>query len=244
MTNEAPLIEALLVEDDVRLARLTARFLQARGVVLTHIDHGDAALVEARRHDYDVVLLDLMLPGKDGLSLCSQIRRHSDVPIIMVTARGAEDERVRGLELGADDYLAKPFSSRELLARMRALVRRRRGLAGPSHRPFKLDDVGLRLDPQRMEATLEGRRLELTSHEFAVLCVLAEQAGTVVSRTALLDRIHGDAGAEAAFNRSIDVHVSRLRKKLGDGLRPAGRKLIRTVRGRGYMLSGSEPNYG
>lgn len=237
--DDEPLIDALIVEDDVRLARLTTRFLEARGVVVTHVGDGTAALAKARQHDYDVVLLDLMLPGKDGLSLCSELRRHSDVPIIMVTARSSEEERVRGLELGADDYLTKPFSSRELLARMQALVRRRRGRAGPSNRPLFLDGIGLHLDPRMMEARLDTRPLDLTSHEFAVLRVLAERAGQVVTRTALLDHIHGDAGAEAAFGRSIDVHVSRLRKKLGDPSRAPKSKLIKTVRGRGYLLAAS-----
>ncbi|MCA9659111.1 MAG: response regulator transcription factor [Myxococcales bacterium] len=238
---DLPLIEALLVEDDLRLARLTSRYLSGRGVVVTHVGDGIEALAEARRHPYDVILLDLMLPGKDGLSLCSELRGHSDVPIIMVTARGGEDERVRGLELGADDYLTKPFSSRELLARMRALVRRRRGLAGPDRRSFALtwSNAQLELWPARMAAALDGAPLELTSHEFQILHALASRAGVVVSRTALLDLIHGEAGAEAAFDRSIDVHISRLRKKLGDAERQVSARLIKTVRGRGYVLAGA-----
>ena len=122
--NDEPLIDALLVEDDVRLARLTTRFLEARGVVVTHVGDGTAALAKARQHDYDVVLLDLMLPGKDGLSLCSELRRHSDVPIIMVTARSSEEERVRGLALGADDYLTKPVERGQLVRAIRKNLNR------------------------------------------------------------------------------------------------------------------------
>ncbi|MBK8266500.1 MAG: response regulator transcription factor [Nannocystis sp.] len=237
---DLPLIEALLVEDDLRLARLTSRYLSGREILVTHVSDGIEALAEARRHAYDVVLLDLMLPGKDGLTLCSELRRYSDVPIIMVTARGAEDERVRGLELGADDYLTKPFSSRELVARMRALVRRRRGLAGPDRRSYALtvSNIKLELWPVRMAAAVDGAPLELTSHEFQILHALASRSGAVVSRTALLDLLHGEAGAEAAFDRSIDVHISRLRKKLGDTERPLSARLIKTVRGHGYVLAG------
>ncbi|MBZ5639763.1 MAG: response regulator, partial [Acidobacteriia bacterium] len=130
MTTE-PILAALLVEDDLRLARLTAEYLSGHGVAVTHVADGARGLEEARRRRYDVVLLDLMLPGLDGLSVCRQLRERSDVPILVLTARGEEADRVLGLELGADDYLAKPFSARELLARIRAAVRRARGQAGP-----------------------------------------------------------------------------------------------------------------
>ena len=225
-------IQVLMVEDDDRLAQLTERYLSKHELLVTRVGDGVAAIAEASRHRYDVVLLDLMLPGRDGFEVCAAVRERSDVPIIMVTARGSDDERVAGLELGADDYLAKPFNPRELLARIHALVRRERGQIGP---PVRTLEVGaLQLDAGRMQASLAGVALELTSHEFHLLYALAEHAGRPLSRERLLDRLHA-GGAEEAFERSIDVHVSRLRRKLGSS------GLLRTIRGQGYMLT-SDPN--
>lgn len=217
-----------MVEDDERLGQLTERYLTKHQLLVTRVGEGEAALTAASAHRYDVVLLDLMLPGRDGLDVCRSLRERSDVPVIMVTARGSDDERVQGLELGADDYLAKPFNPRELLARIHALVRRQRGQVGPSVRNLRVGE--LELDAGRLHATLAGVPLELTSHEFRLLYTLAEQAGRPVSRERLLDRLH-KGGAEEAFERSIDVHVSRLRRKLGDP------RMLRTVRGEGYLLA-------
>lgn len=225
------LIRVLLVEDDDRLARLTARYLELRGLVVTTAADGAAGLAEATHHTYDVVLLDLMLPRMSGTDVCRQLRRTSDVPIIMVTALGDEPERVSGLEQGADDYVVKPFSSAELLARIRAAVRRYRGKAGPASRPLRVGRLDL--DPQRLAATLDGRLLELTAYEFALLYALAERAGRVLGREHLLDLVKGSA--EEAFDRSIDGHISRLRRKLGDD--PKHPRLLRTIRGAGYMLA-------
>jgi DNA-binding response OmpR family regulator len=224
-------IRALLIEDDERLARLTARYLQGHGVVVSVVADGIQGLGEALRGQHDIILLDLMLPGRDGIEVCRQIRSRSDVPIIMVTARGEEVDRVLGLELGADDYLAKPFSSRELLARIRAQVRRARGQAGPSLHPVRVG--GLLVDPRALRVTLDGRELPLTAYEFALLKALAERAGRVLSRERLLDLAKGSA--EEAFDRSIDVHISRLRQKLGDD--PKQPRLLKTVRGAGYVLA-------
>ncbi len=224
-------IQALLVEDDERLARLTADYLAGHGVVVTAVPDGAKGLAEALRHRYDVVLLDLMLPGLDGLSVCRELRARSDVPVIVLTARGEEADRVMGLELGADDYLAKPFSPRELLARIHALIRRVRGKAGPATRTIVVG--GLSVDPGAMKATLDGRELALTAYEFTLLRVLAERAGRVLSREQLLDLAKGSA--EESFDRSIDVHVSRLRQKLGDD--PKRPRLLKTVRGAGYVLA-------
>jgi DNA-binding response OmpR family regulator len=221
-------IQVLMVEDDERLALLTERYLTKHALLVTRVGDGLAAIAEASRHRYDVVLLDLMLPGRDGLEVCAAMRERSDVPIIMVTARGSDDERVAGLELGADDYLAKPFNPRELLARIHALVRRERGQVGPQVRALTVGP--LLLDAGHLRASLAGVALELTSHEFNLLYALAEHAGRPVSRERLLDRLHS-GGAEEAFERSIDVHVSRLRRKLGSS------RLLRTVRGQGYMLT-------
>jgi len=230
MTEEGT-VQVLLVEDDERLARLTARYLQEHGIVVTVARTGPDGLAEASRHAYDVVLLDLMLPGRDGLEVCRELRTRSDVPIIMVTARGEEIDRVVGLETGADDYLPKPYSSRELLARIRAQVRRARGHAGPATQPIHAGR--LQLDPRSLTATLDGKALSLTSYEFTLLRALAERVGRVLSREQLLDLVKGSA--DEVFDRSIDVHIFRLRQKLEED--PRNPKLLKTVRGAGYLLA-------
>lgn len=224
-------ITVVYVEDDARLARLTAQYLRTHGVLVHIVDRGDAALSEVLTVRPDVVLLDLMLPGKSGLEVCRAIRRHLDVPVIMVTARDEEADRVMGLEGGADDYVVKPFSSRELVARIRAQARRARGGAGP--RPERLSVGGLTLDTASMSASLGGVPLTLTSLEFGLLRVLAERAGRALTREQILVAMHG--AADEAFDRSIDVLVSRLRQKL-DTVRGHERLLV-TVRGVGYMLA-------
>jgi two-component system OmpR family response regulator len=231
---EEATVQVLLVEDDERLARLTARYLQEHGVVVTVARTGTEGLAEAARHTYDVILLDLMLPGRDGLEVCRELRMRSDVPIIMVTARGEEIDRVLGLETGADDYLPKPYSSRELLARIRAQVRRARGHAGPSSQPIQAGR--LQLDPRSLTATLDGKPLALTGYEFTLLRALAERAGRVLSREQILDLVKGSA--EEVFDRSIDVHIFRIRQKLEED--PRNPKLLKTVRGAGYMLARSD----
>jgi DNA-binding response OmpR family regulator len=226
-----PAVLALLVEDDTRLAALTAEYLRGHGVQVIVAVDGAAGLAEARRARFDVVLLDLMLPGRSGLEVCRELRSRSDVPILILTARGEEADRVLGLELGADDYLTKPFSPRELLARIQAQVRRARGQAGPTSQPLVLGD--LELDPGSLRATLAGRELSLTGYEFQLLRVLAERAGQVLSRERLLELVRGSA--EESFDRSVDVHVSRLRAKLGDD--PKRPRWLKTVRGAGYQLA-------
>jgi two-component system response regulator RstA len=226
--NDA-LTTVLLVEDDERLAALTAEYLERNGLVVTRVGDGEAGLAEALRHRYDAVLLDVMLPRLDGLEVCRRLRARSDVPILMLTARGEEVDRILGLEGGADDYVPKPFSPRELLARIRAAVRRARGQAGPATRPVEVG--GLVLDPAAQRATLDGQVLDLTSYEFSLLFALASHAGRVLSRERLMELARGRA--DDAFDRSIDVHVSRLRQKLGDDPRQPRR--IRTVRGAGYL---------
>ncbi len=231
-----PTLTALLVEDDARLAQLTAEYLGTHGVVVTRAADGRRGLDEALHHRFDVVLLDLMLPEKGGLEVCRELRARSDVPVIVLTARGEEADRVMGLELGADDYLAKPFSPRELLARIRAVVRRARGQAGPALRTVRVGR--LELDPAARRATLGGRELSLTSYEFALLHALASRAGRVLSREQLIELAGGSS--EESFDRSIDVHVSRLRHKLGDD--PKRPRVLKTVRGAGYVLAGeAEP---
>jgi DNA-binding response OmpR family regulator len=223
-------LRAVLIEDDERLGRLTARYLEAHGVLVTFVMDGKQGLAEVLRSRPDVVLLDLQLPGLDGLSVCRELRARSDVPIIMLTARDEEADRVLGLELGADDYVAKPFSSRELLARIHANVRRVRGQVGPPASVVKVG--GLSLDPGAMRAELDGEVLSLTAYEFSLLRALAQNAGRVLGREQLMYLVRGNA--EDAFDRSIDVQISRLRQKLGDDSRNP--RLLKTVRGQGYML--------
>jgi DNA-binding response OmpR family regulator len=232
--SEAPLssIKVLLVEDDSRLAQLTARYLEGHGVLVTVVGDGVEGQAEALRRQYDCIVLDLMLPGRDGIEVCRQLRGRTDVPIVMVTARGEEADRVLGLEVGADDYVTKPFSPRELLARIRANVRRVRGQAGPPAETVQVG--GLVLDPARMTVSLDGKPIEVTAYEFSILRALAQRPGKVLSREQLLDLAKGSA--DLSFDRSIDVHVSRLRAKLGDDSRNP--KILKTVRGAGYMLAG------
>lgn len=229
MSEHSPL-KALLVEDDARLAELTRAYLARHQIEVTVAGDGETGLLLARRHAFDVVLLDLMLPGLDGIEICRRLRGSSDVPILMLSARGEEADRVMGLELGADDYLPKPFSPRELLARIRATVRRAQGRLVP--RKPSLIRGPLRLDPGSRVAWLDEVPLDLTSYEFALLYALAERAGRVLAREQLIELAGGDASE--SFDRSVDVHVSRLRHKLHDD--PRKPRFIRTVRGMGYLF--------
>jgi DNA-binding response OmpR family regulator len=221
----------LYIEDDERLASLTARYLESHGMTVVVVGNGADAVPQALKLRPDVVLLDLMLPNVDGLEVCRRLRARMDTPIIMVTAHGDEPDRVLGLEGGADDYLSKPFSARELVARIRAQTRRARGQLGPRARRVAVGE--LHLEPQSMRATMGGRELALTSYEFSLLRALAERAGQVLTREQLMDLVRGSA--EEAFDRSIDVHISHLRQKLGDD--PRSPRLLKTVRGVGYMLA-------
>jgi DNA-binding response OmpR family regulator len=217
----------LLVEDDERLARFTAEFLEQHAIGVTLAADGDTALARARQTAFDIVILDLMLPRRDGLSVCKALRTSSDVPILVVTARTDEADRVVGLELGADDYLGKPFSARELLARVRALVRRARGQLGHAAHVLRVGE--LELTPGALAVTYRGQPIELTAYEFTLLRVLVERAGRVLTRDQLLELAKG-ASYDDTFDRSIDVRISKLRHKLG------APGLIRTVRGAGYMF--------
>jgi DNA-binding response OmpR family regulator len=224
----------LLVEDDAKLARLTAEYLEHHGLQVTRVGDGPSAIREGLKSQIDVVVLDLMLPGCDGFEVCRELRRSSHVPIIAVTARVEVADRVLGLELGADDYMTKPFAARELLARINAVTRRAQGKAGPAARELHVGK--LTLDVAGLSASLDGRPLGLTSYEFALLRVLADHAGRVLSRERLLELAKGNA--DEAFDRSIDVRISRLRHKLGDDSRHP--VLLKTIRGSGYMLTAGE----
>lgn len=225
-------ISVLLVEDDPHLGRLTAQYLEGCDLVVRWVTSGVAALAAAREHDFDVVLLDLLLPGRDGIDVCRELRAHTAVPVIMVTARREEADRVLGFDAGADDYVTKPFSSRELVSRIRAVVRRWRGEVGPSSGLVRAGEIVL--DPLRLCATVAGRSLQLTHYEFALLRALAERAGRVLSREQLMELARGSA--DEAFDRSIDVQISKLRQKLGDDARSP--RFLKTIRGAGYMLVG------
>ncbi|MFM2417974.1 MAG: hypothetical protein RL385_2697 [Pseudomonadota bacterium] len=230
--NQAETLRVVLIEDDERLARLTARYLESHGVIVTIAGDGREGLSEVLRLSPDAVLLDLQLPGLDGLSVCRQLRNRTDVPILVLTARDEEADRVLGLESGADDYIVKPFSSRELLARVRAQVRRARGRVGPEARRIQVGP--LCLEPITMTATLDGAPLQLTAYEFALLKALAENTGRVLGREQLMCLARGTP--DQAFDRSIDVQISRLRAKLHDD--PRNPTLLKTVRGVGYVLTG------
>jgi len=223
-------IRIVYIEDDEKLARLTARYLASHDVRVTVATDPREGIAMVLRDRPDVVLLDLMLPVMSGHEVCRKLRTRIDTPIVMVTAMGEEADRVMGLEGGADDYVAKPFSSRELLARIRAQARRARGRSGP---PKGLRVGPLSIDPASRNVQLRGAELLLTTYEFDLLRVLAERAGRVLTREQLVDAVRGNA--DDAFDRSIDVHVSHLRKKLGDDSRNP--RILKTVRGVGYLFA-------
>jgi DNA-binding response OmpR family regulator len=221
----------LLVEDDVKLATLTTRYLEGHGLLVVACRSGTEAMRISFRETFDLFLFDLTLPGLDGVDVCRRIRERSNAPIIMLTGRGEEADRVIGLESGADDYMIKPFSCRELLARIRAHLRRYLGSSATNKRIVHCGR--LVLDASALSATLDGRRLGLTAYEFWLLSALAERAGQVLSREQLLMLAKG--GADDTFDRAIDVAISRLRSKLGDN--PKNPDILKTVRGIGYMLA-------
>src|SRR6266540_3673741 len=213
---------ALVVEDEDSIAALVRSYLERDGFTVVRARSGKDALVELERRPVRVVVLDIGLPDLDGFEVCRRIRAHSRVPILMLTARDEEPDRVAGLELGADDYLTKPFSPRELVARMKAVLRRTDGRG--AEEVLTLNDVVLNRNAR--EVAVDGKAVELTTKEFDLLATLLENPGIVVSRDKLLDRVWGMT--YPGGTRTVDVHVAQLRRKLG---RP---ELIRTVRGAGY----------
>jgi DNA-binding response OmpR family regulator len=222
----------LVVDDERNLAELLQGYLQADGFdVLTAAD-GLAALELVRSHNPDVVVLDVMLPELDGLEVCRRLRQFSDAYVVMLTARAEEVDKLLGLAVGADDYLTKPFSPRELLARVKAMLRRPRTGGAPGGElppPRQFDDLSI--DEARHEVLLSGQSVELTAREFELLTTLAGQPGRVFTRLQLLERVWGDAYYD---DHVVDVHVANLRKKLGDD--PARPRFVETVRGVGYRF--------
>lgn len=215
----------LVVDDDVELCSLLGEFLRREGFTVDFEHHGRRGLDRALRSEHDMIVLDVMLPGMDGFDILKRLRQQSRVPVLMLTARGEDVDRIVGLELGADDYLAKPFNPRELAARIRAILRRieTKPSAG------RLDVNGVALDPGTREVTVEGASVATTTLEFDILEILMRAAGRVVSRDTLMENMYNRKATP--FDRSIDMHVSHLRKKLEHG-----RTLIKTIRGVGYQF--------
>ncbi|MGH2380235.1 MAG: response regulator transcription factor [Candidatus Limnocylindria bacterium] len=221
----------LLVDDDPKIRELLRLYVERDGHQALFAADGEAAVVTALRARPDLILLDVMLPRLDGFEVCRRIRDASDVPILLLTARSGEGDTVIGLDMGADDYVVKPFSPRELMARVRALLRRRR-TDGDGDEPLLVAGQ-LSVDPNAVEARLEGRELDLTPFEFRILRWLMLRPGRVLSRDELIDALHGD-GDPGIYDRTIDVHLGRLRRKLGDdAARP---RFIATVRTVGYKF--------
>ena len=217
--------QVLLADDDVELSGMLREYLEREGFGVTAVHDGEAAARLALSGSYQIVVLDVMMPKVDGIEALRQIRQRSRVPVIMLTARGDDVDRIVGLELGADDYVPKPCTPRELVARLRAILRR----AQPGGDGGPLEVGALTLWPEKRRAEWRGRELHLTSIEFNVLEVLMRNAGRVVGKDEISEQALGRPLAR--FDRSIDVHLSSIRQKLGDG-----GKLIRTVRGLGYHL--------
>jgi len=221
----------LVIDDDARLSEMVASYLSARGLEVGTRADGATGLRALLEEAFDVVVLDVMLPDRDGFEVLRALREKSDVPVLMLTARGDDSDRIVGLEMGADDYLPKPFNPRELLARLRALLRRARR-AAPAERD-RLEFGRLVIDRLAREARVDGERRELTSHQFALLLALAERPGRVLSREQLFQIVRGDE--LDAFDRSIDVHISRIRAALE--VDPKAPRLIQTVRAVGYVFT-------
>ena len=218
-----------MIEDDSRLAAMVAEYLGEAGLRVEVARDGKTGVDRLARQPWDAVVLDLMLPDMDGLEVCRRLRATSDTPVLMLTARGDTADRVVGLELGADDYLAKPFEPRELLARLRALLRRR----GGGHPPATLRFGRLTIDRDARVVRLDDVERPVTGHQLALLLALAENAGRVLSRDALMDLARGEA--LEAFDRSVDVHISRIRAAIEDD--PKRPRRILTVRGAGYVFA-------
>jgi DNA-binding response OmpR family regulator len=224
-----------MIDDDEKLCRLVRDYLAPLGFVVSTAHDGLAGEERVRQGNWDAVILDVMLPGADGFEVLRRIRVHSDVPVLMLTARGDEMDRITGLEVGADDYLPKTFSTRELLARLRAVLRRTErtfGTDGEKRALVELEVGDLRVRPEARAAMLGDATLDLTPVEFDVLLSLVQAKGRVKSREALLEEVR--ERNYDVFDRSIDVHISALRKKLGDDARSP--RFIRTLRSAGYLF--------
>jgi len=235
LTVAARLTRLLMIEDDRRLAGMVSEYLSPHGINVNHAATATEGLALLKRETFDLLLLDLMLPDGNGLELCGQVRRQSPLPIIMLTARGDPMDRVVGLELGADDYLPKPFEPRELLARIRAVLRRPHSADETLERRV-LHFGQLEIDIDARVARVRGTEIPITSHQFELLKTLAEHAGRVLSREQLLDLVKGET--LESFDRSIDVHIARIRAAIEDD--PKHPRRIITVRGAGYVFAAAQ----
>ena len=220
------MVRILVIDDDVELAGLMKELLQREGFQIDFAYEGRSGLEKASSGEYDLIVLDVMLPGIDGFEILRRLRRASRVPVLMLTARGEDVDRIVGLELGADDYLPKPFNPRELTARIRAILRRMEPVAVAQ----RLEVNGVSLDTGSREVFFGGRRIDVTTLEFDILEQLMRSVGRVLSRDALMESLYNRKATP--FDRSMDMHISHLRKKLETG----GRDLIKTVRGVGYQF--------
>jgi two-component system, OmpR family, alkaline phosphatase synthesis response regulator PhoP len=220
----------LVVDDEPKIVRLARDYLEQSNFRVLPVSDGQAALATARQEKPDLVVLDLNLPGLDGLDVCRALRRESNVPIIMLTARAEEMDRLIGLELGADDYIVKPFSPRELVARVRAVLRRTQG---DVQTPGLIRIGELEIDLNGHRVTRRGEPVKLTRIEFNLLATLAQHAGQTLSRAQLIDRLHGSA--DGGFDRSIDAHIKNLRRKVEED--PTNPRYVLTVYGIGYQFA-------
>ncbi len=221
--------QILLIEDDARLAGMVRDYLGESGFDVTIAGTGNEGLALQKKHGFDAIILDLMLPDTDGLEVCRTLGATDSVPILMLTAKGDPMDRVVGLELGADDYLPKPFEPREMLARLRAILRRGKGEDHAEIMRFG----GLEIDTRTMEARIDGRPCALTAHQFKLLEIMAKASGRVLSRDYLMNQLKG--GNLEAFDRSIDVHISRIRAEVE--VDPKHPRRVITVRGAGYVFA-------
>ncbi len=224
----------LIIEDDEALASMVVEYLGGMGFQVTARHSAAEGLKLLAHGGFEALILDIMLPDMDGLEVCRRLRTESQIPILMLTARGDETDRIVGLELGADDYLPKPFSPRELVARLRAILRRA-VMSGETRRPV-LSFGRLEIDRDARLVRVDGQERALTSYQFDLLCAMAANAGRVMPREALMDRLRGED--LEAFDRSIDVHVSRIRAAIEDD--PKRPRRIITVRGAGYVFAANQ----
>jgi two-component system, OmpR family, response regulator CpxR len=225
----------LVIDDDVELCSLVSEYLRPEGFQVECVHDGKSGLAKALAGDYLLTVLDVMLPAMNGFDVLRKIRDTSHTPVLLLTARGEDVDRIVGLEIGADDYLPKPFNPRELVARIRAILRRTRG-QGDAAVPDVIRVGDVELDPATRTVFHHGKPIELTSVEFSLLHVLLREAGRVVTREALVDEVLGRKFSP--FDRSIDMHVSKIRRKLGD---PDTEDHIKTIRGAGYIFALTRP---
>jgi len=226
----------LVIDDDVELCSLVTEYLRPEGFHVECVHDGRSGLARALNGEHLLVVLDVMLPGLNGFDVLRRIRDASRIPVLLLTARGEDVDRIVGLEIGADDYLPKPFNPRELVARIRAILRRSQAKGGEAQVPDIIRVGDVELDPATRSVRHRGKSLELTSVEFGLLQVLLREAGRVVTREALVDEVLGRKFSP--FDRSIDMHVSKVRKKLGDS---GSEDYIKTVRGAGYIFAIARP---